>query len=164
MPKIANVFQKRQTMIQRIQTIYLFLATALMISIIFFPIMENQNGQILEAFYYKYVENANVIKKTVFPLGLTAILAAFLDFIAIFFYKNNKQRVIQVRITTLAMLLSLGFYLGVIFYAYVGDFFNSKNTYSWVLIFPLIAAILNFLAIKAIKKDIEKVKSADRLR
>ncbi len=152
-------------MIQRIQTVYLFIGFLLMLFVMFKPlaIMPEAN-QTLEPFFYKTVIEGRDVSKTVFPLGLVAFLSASLNLLAIFFFKNNKQRLIQIRITTLSMLLAIGFYIAFGLYFYFLDFQPQSTEFSYTLIFPALAAVLDFMAISAIKKDIEKVKSADRLR
>jgi len=93
--------------------------------------------------------------------------ASVMSLVTIFLYKNRK---LQITLSKLNLLL----YLGVIFVVfYTGD--NALNhirtlglegelSYKLGAVLPLISVILIFLASRAIKKDEDLVRSADRIR
>ncbi|PWN07711.1 DUF4293 family protein [Rhodohalobacter mucosus] len=135
-------------MIQRIQTVYLFLAAALNISVFFTPI-------------YRHAVND--------PAGWIGIgfaifltLAFLIAAAAIFLYQNRSLQIRIVKAGTYMQIVAIGFSAGILFS--LGGF----GTFLWqeVLSSGLIVLALMFywLAGRSIKKDEELVKSMDRIR
>ncbi len=149
-------------MIQRIQTIYLFLIAGLMLAMLFMPLASVglEEGdvllvQIIGGVGEKFASAWKWI--FVFMCGLSALLAL----VAIFSYKNRKKQVKFCWANLFFILLPYGA-LFFLFNVFPGEIQSvSMNV---ALCFPLIAIILNLLAIAAIKKDERLVRSADRLR
>ena len=125
---------------QRIQTLYLILATGLVAALFFCP----KAGDIPYTEYW--------------PYAILLILIAFLQVMAT---TTWKHRVFQMRTATLAanILIGLQIWLAV-------DFVRSHNTpvFHISAVFPVVAAILDFLAARSILADEMLVRSADRLR
>jgi hypothetical protein len=125
---------------QRIQTLYLILATGLVAALFFCP----KAGDITYTEYW--------------PYAILLILIAFLQVMAT---TTWKHRVFQMRTATLAaiILIALQVWLAV-------DFFRTHNTpvFHISAVFPVVAAILDFLAARSILADELLVRSADRLR
>jgi hypothetical protein len=96
-----------------------------------------------------------------FLLGFI-IAVLLISFVTIFLY---HRRLLQIRlcVLTIVMLVGLQGVMYYVVYAY-GENLNSKPSYNLVFIFPLIAAILNFLALRAIARDEALIRSLDRLR
>lgn len=148
-------------MIQRIQSIYLLVVTGLLIAALCLPI-----GTFIEP-------GINVWKSIGLTLegdggfrytwGLFCILmlATVVAFATIFLFKN---RMLQIRMTVFNSLLLVGYYavLGV-FYWTLKDMFVAFNMH-FAICFPMVAIILNYLAIRAIGRDEVMVRAADRLR
>lgn len=148
-------------MIQRIQSIYLFLASALMVAINWLPLAEfNIDNQEKTLFTTFGIGNGTI---TTYPIAVIAILSATLSLIAIFMYKN---RIRQIKVTSISLFLSIMFYAVFIMYWWFSkDVLVSQETsISYGLVAPAIAVILNFLAVRAIKADEKLVRSADRIR
>lgn len=143
-------------MIQRIQTIYLLLASII------------SGGLIFVFHLWKFIE------KNVFALDLLNsessllkaipvlfIVSAILAFVAIFIFKNRKLQFVIGRLTILVHL----FLLGLLIYVSLilpGEIAVSEKGIGMFI--PILAILLLVLANKAIKKDEDLVKSADRLR
>jgi len=131
-------------MIQRIQTLFLLAATGLLFSM-FFANMA----------YF----NTETIKYTNIPTLLIMLIVTFtLSFITIFLYRH---RILQIRISVLNSLIMLGFQGWILW------MFFSKETasaFSITAVFPIVAAILTFLAIRYIARDEAMVRSTSRLR
>ena len=152
-------------MIQRIQSIYLLVATLLLGFMFAYPLAEllGSEGQL---FIFKF--NGLLIEKekgmyllTVPPIILLVILVG-ISFFSIFLY---KKRVLQMRLNSLNIFLMLG-YLGLNYY-YIQNFSKQLNgvvSYQIAAIFPFIAAVLTYLAIRAIGKDEALIRSMDRIR
>jgi len=69
------------------------------------------------------------------------------------------------RINLINIILMIG-YLGLNYY-YIQSFTNQLNgvvSYKITVIFPVVAAILTYLAIRAIGKDEALIRSMDRIR
>lgn len=148
-------------MIQRIQSVYLLLVAGLLIASMCLPV-----GSIID------LNGAASVFK---PLGLMIgdtyqstwglfgilMLAAIVAFATIFLFKN---RILQIRMVIFNSLLLIGYYL-----AFLAFFFVLRNDETlfqlhWALCLPLIAIILNYLAMRAIGRDEAMVHAADRLR
>ncbi len=131
---------------QRVQTLYLAVATALVFSM-FFCVKASviEGGQELR--FTAYV-----------PYLILLILAAALDFIAL---TTWKHRIFQMRTAVLAALITIALqaWLAV-------DFFTTHGTVIFRLpaVFPAVAAIFDFLAARNILADEMMVRSASRLR
>lgn len=157
-------------MIQRVQTIYLFLAAVIMAVVNWLPLVEfSVNNNTIDSVvpFYTYgihLESEGVITAiTTYPIAIISALAAVLSFITIFMYKN---RIKQINISLISMFLSLMFYLiFFIYWWYAKDALATDGTTIGLgIVFPAISVILNILAAKAIKADEKLVRSADRIR
>ncbi|MCF8335476.1 MAG: DUF4293 domain-containing protein [Bacteroidales bacterium] len=153
-------------MIQRIQTLYMFIAFVLMLLLFFFPLAEILSGE-GQVYTYRfdglyYAGHETVYIRTIPPIILLSVIVG-INFISIFLY---KRRITQMRINFINMLLMLG-YAGLVYF-YVRDFSNSLDseliTYKLFDAFPFVAAIFTYLAIRAIGKDEALIRSIDRIR
>ena len=117
---------------QRIQTLYLLIASGLLVAMYFQPY---GTGFII-----------------LFSLALACQLLAIVLL---------KSRVLQMRLSGLSALLLLGLQAWMIVSDLTAD---PRPTLTMTSIFPVVAAILDFLAAKAILKDEFLVRSASRLR
>ncbi len=147
-------------MIQRIQSVYLLIVTALLVAALCLPMGSFTDAQGIHAFKSLGVELANGYQST-WGLFTILMLSAIVAFATIFLYRN---RILQIRMSIFNSLLLIGYYLA--FLAFYIAFKNEGTTFQihWALSFPLIAIILNYLAIRAIGRDEVMVKAADRLR
>ncbi|MEY1638046.1 DUF4293 domain-containing protein [Tenuifilum osseticum] len=155
-------------MIQRIQSLFL-LASVILLSILMYNpfasfIVEPQMAKYtLGVFGLSVVDGSTVEKVQSIWFLLGFIIAVLLiSFVTIFLY---HRRLLQIRlcVLTIVMLVGLQGVMYYVVYAY-GENLNSKPSYNLVFIFPLIAAILNFLALRAIARDEALIRSLDRLR
>ena len=94
--------------------------------------------------------------------GVMASLLPMLAIVAVFLY---KKRSIQMRLTMLVLLLSVGTIILGAFYILMFDR-KIDVTVVWKVraVFPLVSAILAWLAYRGIMKDDLIVRSYDRLR
>jgi len=153
-------------MIQRIQTIYL-LATTVLIALIFvFPIAEymDANNQIFQLNFLKLqsVNQKTVIEHFAFPITFFTGAISILSIATIFLFKNRK---LQVKITNLILVLVFVLFSIIAFYVYKFSVdLGSKAVLKISLLFPIIAIITTYLARFNIKKDINLIRSSDRIR
>lgn len=131
-------------MIQRVQTIYLLIASGLLFSL-FFNNMATGEEVVLK--YTGYL-----------PFLVFTILTFLLSFGAIFLYKN---RVLQMRLSIYNMLVLVA-YQGWLAYKFFAE--GEGLLFSTTTVFPIIAAVFVFLAFRGIKRDEELVQSANSLR
>ena len=152
-------------MIQRIQTVYLLVATILMGSIFIYPFAELL-GADSQLFIYSFnglsIENEEGLYMLTIPPIILLVITVLISFISIFLY---KKRVIQMRLNSFNIILMIG-YLGLNYY-YIQNFSKQLDgivSYEITAIFPFVAAILTYLAIRAIGKDEALIRSMDRIR
>jgi len=125
---------------QRIQTLYLFLATGLVVSLFFCT----KAGDIPYTDYWPYL--------------VLLIVTGFLQVMALTTYKH---RVFQMRTSVLSAIILLGLQ-GWLVYDAIST--HNNPVFHVSAIFPIVAAILDFLAARSILADELLVRSADRLR
>jgi hypothetical protein len=134
---------------QRIQTLYLSISTALIISMFFSRLATiiGSNGNI------SYV---NFVEKIPYLILMISILAANVAALTTF-----RLRTLQMRVSIIAALLFLGFQVWI-----AVDYFNAPKgmVFGYTAIFPLIACILDILAARAIFGDELIVESGSHLR
>jgi len=157
-------------MIQRKQTIYLFFAGLITLTLLFIPFgafqMEGTNCFEYNAFAIKnYSEGIAILH----PIGnaILLIVTSVLSFLTIFFYKNRKLQLKLISINMFAILLaifSIVYLYPNIIYSKNVNLANTKIEYNYVIIIIFVAAVGLYLAKKAIMKDEAMIKSADRLR
>lgn len=152
-------------MIQRIQSIYLLVVSILMGTMFFYPLAEllSDDSQLFIYYFNGIVRDGEeaLYLLTVPPMILLGIIVG-ISFFTIFLY---KKRVIQMRLNSFNIILMLG-YLGLNYY-YIQNFSKQLDgvvSYQIAAIFPFVAAILTYLAIRAIGKDEALIRSMDRIR
>ena len=152
-------------MIQRIQTVYLLFALILLGLIAWLPLGEVAVGDHIYQFTIKGItsDQTHALVYNGLPLIILMSIIILLQIIVIFGFKN---RIRQMRLATFNLLLMLGV-LGVCWYfVHSAVKILGEGVYQFKLpvSFPLIGAILNYLAIRAIGKDEALVRSVDRIR
>jgi len=157
-------------MIQRIQTVY-FLAIVFLMSLAFFMptanLFDAENAFLYKLTYQGFVteisgETIILNSSNTWSLKIISAIIPIITLIIIFLY---KKRPLQIRLSITNTVLMLGYYA--VFFLTVTQGARSMNA-DWSLnipsAFPLVCVILNWLAIRAIAKDIALLKSLNRLR
>jgi len=134
-------------MLQRIQSIYLFLAGLTSFIYLWMP-------------YWEKGELSVAAKDNVLLL-LLAIITMSLSILTIFLYKNRPRQILFCRLNIGVLLILM---LITIFLSYQIDHAISLEGMYGAIGFPFIAIILCTFAIRAIKRDENLVRSADRFR
>lgn len=157
-------------MIQRIQTVWLFLASLTILLLFLFPYLQ----------YFDNFGTAMAIKITGIYQGITdgiiqtesfilqtiaTVLVALLPLVIIFFYADRKKQ-LQLSYLNLFLIILMGIWL--YFTAAeatttVNKTLRLENIGIGALLIP-IAGVFILLAIKGIRKDEKLIKSVDRLR
>lgn len=167
-------------MLQRIQTVYLFLVVFLGIYLCFVPVLQfttpteagvqrmfDLGAQGLEEIYE--IENENFNEEMAaynlqgtWGLLVTPLLIALLAFVDICLF---KKRILQARLNIFLAILCLGYYAILFMYVW---FAKTNLGVEWHLYFwsclPLICFVLTLMATRRILKDEALVRAADRIR
>ena len=159
-------------MIQRIQSLWLFLASLTLILLFVFPYSHfaDQLGiahSIKITGLYKNVggENVLVLSNSFIFQTIFLVIIALLPFVSIFSYKNRKRQSLLIYLTiTLLVLFACWLYVttkNVVLT--VNQKLDVTNLDIGTLLPPLSILFL-FLALKGIRHDEKLIKSAERLR
>lgn len=136
-------------MIQRIQTIYLLIATAVSLGLPYaFSLYADANGEAVWA-------ADEVLYITLFSLS------ALFSFISIFLWNNRKNQFVLGRLNILLNFVLLGV---LVYRSQILSGGTAVLEKGIGMIIPLVSIVLLVLANKAIKRDEDLVKSVDRLR
>ena len=159
---------KANIMIQRIQTVFLFIAAILAGVLFFCPIASFDYGTEMMQLTVLGVDNQ--IDATYFgggysiPLLILTILMVIIPIFTIFKFKNRQ---LQLKLSSLVVFLN-AIFCGLVFLYYVSNIQKTIATesvyYNFGIYVPLINMVMAVLAMRWIKKDIELIKSIDRLR
>ena len=131
-------------MIQRLQSVYLLLAAALVVTSMFMPmatIVTLEDPMVLSAMGAYTPGADSKLLFTMWPLTIVLGLSALLALISIFLYRN---RPLQMRVCNFTALLLIALQAA--------------------LSMPVVALVLNYIAYRRIRADERLVRSADRLR
>lgn len=168
--RVTPVFNSRlfTTMLQRIQTVYLFVITVLMTSVLVLPLASVQIADVPYTFDATGINSVGTQPELIYPawalLVLTAI-SALISLVTIFLY---KKRVLQIRLCVFNAVLLVGFYAFFVFFVYKINGLMAETgvdfSFKLALTFPVISLILDYLAIRNIGADEMLVRSLDRLR
>ena len=152
-------------MIQRIQTLYLLAVAALMAAAIFTPLAYFAAGVEEYKLYAFSLKSATNEYSTIY-MGIVVALSAIIPLVNIFLFKN---RLLQIRMCAVELVLLVGSAIFMAIYYFLSNRMFSHLEFSAhgmhiAIIFPLVALILDYLALRAIFRDEMLVKSLDRIR
>ena len=150
-------------MLQRIQTVFLLLASAAMLVASVMPLASfayKGDSVVFEAMGVYLNGNLSDSTWGLFALGA---ISAILALITVFLYKN---RMLQIRLSIFNIVLMVGFYL---FFGFLVWKMNPGTDLIFQkvnigIVMPVIAIILTILAIRKIGADEALVRSLNRLR
>ena len=134
---------------QRIQTLYLLISTALVITLCFTTAFTLATPDGMERVSYWQLQ------KPYF-----GILLGILTFLMVLALVVFKSRILQMRLATLSAIIALGMqgWLVWMYLTFEGPVFR------WTVIFPLVICICNLLAARGCFQDQLMVESAYRVR
>ena len=141
-------------MIQRIQTIWLLLASAfafLTMKLSFYSGHKINDPQ-------KLFVSLNGSSPSILITVLT-VAVAIVSLVLIFLYKDRKM---QMKITFAAIVLSI--LTVVLYFLEIQKFVAAESSFDLTAVFVFIIPIFLFLALRGIYKDEKLIKSVDRLR
>jgi hypothetical protein len=158
-------------MIQRVQSVFLFLIVVAMVALFFVPIWAKTNpadGQewVLNAFKLAPVNaTAETASTNTIFIAILAGAAALIALFEIFQYKNrlNQMKLGLLNSLVMAALMGFAFYYS----SYVGEDLvktTGQGEYLSGFYLPAVGLLMNVLANRFIKRDEDLVRSMDRLR
>lgn len=156
-------------MIQRIQSLYLFLAFVAVMIMFFFPVASFYSDFYTLRLYIYEIQDLTPDNEPLFsqffilPLSILVILIGLLAVYTVMLFKNRLK---QIRITKINIFLNALLIVGifVIYPELINRQINADPEYKTGAYFPLVSMIFLILALRGIIKDERLVRSADRLR
>ena len=157
-------FSKKNTMIQRIQTIYLIVAIVALVLTLLFPFAQYtiEGAEfVYDSFGFQKSQKLSFFVPAIIPL----ILSICLSIAAIASFKKRKRQLLLNKLNFVAVLLTI-----------VSIFINFnqiESTFSLVpeninygisFLFPVISFVAILMASRSINKDEKLIKSMDRIR
>lgn len=155
-------------MIQRIQSVWLFFATACIFSLFLFPYLQalNPDGSaslVKVMGVYQNIAGQQVQTQAFLGLTIATVILALIPFITIFLYKDRKKQVMLCYLS-IALVIAFSFWLIQTAKGVLGPVELRAENYGIGTLLPSIAILFLILAIRGMKKDDRLIKSADRLR
>ena len=156
-------------MIQRIQSVFLVLALVSTVLLFLFPIATYYGDfNTIEFFIFDLKDSSPDNEPLynqyfVLPLSLVTLIAAGLTFYALISFKNlrKQMQVIKYAILSVILLIAAVFF----FYAdHIAKTVNVEAEYKIGIFLPLAALVLLVLSSRFIQRDINLIRSVDRLR
>lgn len=153
-------------MIQRIQSLYLLLATILNVYCLSNGIghFYNDDGESIAEMYNLWLTNAADGMHNFYPFALFVVLliASTLSLLSILLF---TRRALQMRVTSFCIILLAGWYACYAAFVYLlcGNMEANFRPH-WTAVLPAVSMILLYLAFRGIMKDEMLVRSLDRLR
>jgi peptidoglycan/LPS O-acetylase OafA/YrhL len=143
-------------MIQRIQSLWLFLAALVNAGLFYFDLYRTDVmlNSVTEVMHYRINDH--------YPSLLIALVIIILPLVTIFMFRNRKRQ----RAMSAMCLVSTVAFISMMLMR-IGKFQNTTTTtgYYWIgAVLPVISLIFVVMALIGINKDEKLVKSSDRLR
>src|SRR5690554_1874923 len=157
-------------MIQRIQSVWLFLASVVIFSLFLFPFL--QYADATGAGYafkvtgkFGNVEGLPTRLEADWLRAIVTLLIGLLPLYTIFLFKNRKQQIQFSYLTILLVILLGAWFAWIISRTLQAEQLTFAMQYIGVGLFLIpVAVIFLLMAISAIRKDEKLIRSADRLR
>jgi len=150
-------------MLQRIQTVYLLLASICMVvSLLTHLVVFTIGGEMVRFEAMGFYLNEEIIFST-WGLFIIGNISAILSVIIVFLY---NKRMLQIRLSAINIFLILGYYGLIAFYVYmrnpeISSIFQNAGI---GIVTPFVAMILTYLAIRKIGADEALIRSLNRIR
>jgi hypothetical protein len=155
-------------MIQRIQSVYLFLTTLLSLLLLKGDIINfmDKSGFVIKVTFNGLFRNldgqAPELIDKLLPLSVIIILIPVISLITILFFKKRK---VQLLLAISVIILSAGLIISSCYYSwFVISKYGATITPGFKLAIPLLIMIFSILAYRGIRKDENLIRSYERLR
>jgi len=156
-------------MIQRVQSIYLFLVFVVAVVLIFFPLATFHTHTADHIFQmnimgFSGAEGLGLNLPNVMVIGILTALLGMLSLFTIFQYKNRK---LQMKLNMGSMFINFGLLAAIFIYSdniAAMEEINTKFTYDIAAYFPIVSVLLLILVNRNIRADEKLVRQSERLR
>ena len=154
-------------MIQRIQSLYLLIATALMGLALILPVATFTSSTDVVYTLSAFSLSTDAESLSTIWMGILMAAATVLPLVTLFMF---KRRMLQVRLCAVEIVLLLGCIAFEAIYYYLAganaleDVEIEHRQFGWAAIMPIIALVLSAMAARATFKDEVMVRSFDRIR
>ena len=155
-------------MLQRIQSVYLFLASLAIFALYLFPLVHNVYvGPIPMTIgitgSYVDVAGSQLMHDHFVALSAVTAIIALIPLVIIFLFRNRKQQ-IALCWSTILVIIGYSFWISQTAKSVIGGGDLKLSNFGIGILLCPIAIILMIAAVKAIQRDEKLIKSADRLR
>jgi len=154
-------------MIQRVQSIYLFLVFVVAVVLIFFPLATfNVGEQIfnMNIMGFEGVEELGIELPNIMAIGILTALLGALSLFTIFQFKNRK---LQMKLNMVSMLINFGLLAAIFIYSDMVaalDAVALDFRYDIAAYFPIASVLLLILSNRNIRADEKLIRQSERLR
>jgi hypothetical protein len=147
-------------MIQRIQTLLIFIAALITALMLITDFAEIASGGEFYIFSADGITNGESVLFNGLPVKIFIAFIAVLHLVIIFLF---KRRILQIRLLAFTIILLIGL-TGLLLYFLYAGFEKINVVFKIPMALPVVAVILDYLAIRAIGKDEALVRSINRIR
>ena len=154
-------------MIQRVQSIYLFLVFVVAVVLIFFPLATFHTADHIfqmNIMGFSGAEELGLNLPNVMAIGILTALLGMISLFTIFQFKNRK---LQMKLNMVSMLVNFGLLGAIFFYAdriSAMEAVNPEFSYDVAAYFPIVSVLLLILANRNIRGDEKLIRQSERLR
>lgn len=158
-------------MIQRIQSVFLFIVGVCMICTFFFPVLKKSTSK--GTVELSYTEMTYTAKDKKSPVNTTktfymAILAAAAAVVSLYSISQFNKRLVQMKLGLINSLVMCGILGFTMYYISQGEKMIGASigyqNFTVGFYLPIVALISNILANRFIRKDEKLVRESDRMR
>jgi Domain of unknown function (DUF4293) len=155
-------------MLQRIQSIYLLLASLAIFALFLFPLahnvyVDNKPISIMVTGTYADVNGQQAPATHFVALSAVTAVVGIIPLIVIFLYKNRKQQV-TLCYSTILVIIGYSFWIAQTAKSVTGGVTLQAGNFGIGLFLCPLSILLLILAVKGIQRDEKLIKSANRLR
>jgi hypothetical protein len=155
-------------MLQRIQTVWLFLASVAILLLFLFPFIQfvdfDGTAKVVKATGLYQNMNGQVVQTHSFiALTISTVIVGLMPLVIILFYKERKKQ-ISLCYVTILLVLAYSFWLVQTAKGEMGTITAQLQNYGIGVILPSLSILFIILALRGIRHDEKLVRSADRLR
>ena len=162
-------------MIQRVQSIFMFLAATAMIATTFLPLWEKADtatGKLATMTAFEVVleqktANDEMEVTSTYNVTLISVGAWLAAAVMLFSISRYKSRITQVKLNALFSLITAATLVGIFYYVIKANALllpEKQGNYLLGFYLPIVAMMNNIIANRFIRKDEKLVRSADRIR
>jgi len=154
-------------MIQRVQSIYLFLVFVVAVVLMFFPLATFNVGEHIfnmNIMGFEGADELGIKLPNVIIIGILTALLGALSLFTIFQFRNRK---LQMKLNMVSMLINFGLLIAIFMYSdsvAAMDAVASEFHYDIAAYFPIASVLLLILSNRNIRADEKLVRQSERLR